>query len=101
MVNGKFGDNPVTDLTIHGRHPFPPDIEDLLLRIDAAGKGPGRWPLGENWPFSPREFEWEKGNDLENARRDLTRLLQLVEQGRGDEILIHPLTRKPLSQPSG
>lgn len=37
MVNGKHGDNPLTDLTIHGEHPFPPDIEKLLLRIDELG----------------------------------------------------------------
>ena len=60
MVNGKHGDNPLTDLVIHGDHPFPPDIEDMLLRINALGKQFGRWPLGENWPFLGREFDWEK-----------------------------------------
>jgi hypothetical protein len=68
-VNGKHGDNPLSDLTIHGAHPFPADIEHMLLRIDALGRWPARWPLGENWPFSPREFDWEKGNDLDNARQ--------------------------------
>jgi hypothetical protein len=32
-VNGKEGDNPLTDLTMYGKHPFPPDIEELLLRM--------------------------------------------------------------------
>ena len=60
MPNGKYGDNPLTDMTIHGRHPFPPDIELLLRRIDDLGRKLGRWPLGENWPYSAQEFEWER-----------------------------------------
>ncbi|HMG59575.1 MAG TPA: hypothetical protein VK583_07600 [Burkholderiales bacterium] len=77
MPNGKAGDNPLTDLIIHGSHPFPRDIEELLLRIDALGRGPGRWPLGENWPFSPREFDWEQGKDIEKARQLLAHLIEL------------------------
>jgi hypothetical protein len=38
MPNGKRGDNPFSDMTVHGAHPFPADIEELLRRIDA-------WPL--------------------------------------------------------
>jgi len=61
VPNGKPGDNPLTDLIVHGSHPFPPDVEDLLRRIDNLGRAAGRWALGENWPFSPREFDWEAG----------------------------------------
>lgn len=39
MPNGRPGDNPLSDLTIHGAHPFPPDIEGMLLRIDALSAG--------------------------------------------------------------
>lgn len=97
-MNGKHGDNPLSDLTIHGDHPFPADIEELLLRILEVGEGAGRWPLGENWPFGPREFDWEKGEDLDGARRDLAMLLEALEEGRGDDILVHPLTKRPLSE---
>jgi hypothetical protein len=97
VPNGKAGDNPLTDLIIHGSHPFPRDIEELLLRIDALGRGPGRWPLGENWPFSPREFDWEQGKDIENARQLLAHLIEMLELGRGDEILLDPRTRKPFA----
>jgi hypothetical protein len=65
------------------------------LRIDDLGRGPDRWPLGENWPFSGREFDWEEGVDLDGARRDLGRLILMLEQGRGEEILIDPITRRP------
>ncbi|SRR6266516_5232828 len=98
MPNGKIGDNPLSDLAIHGAHTFPPDIEDLLLQIDALGRGPGRWPLGENWPFSPREFAWSKGKDLDDARRLLTNLLQMLKAGRGDEVLVNPRTGQPLQE---
>ena len=97
MPNGVRGDNPLSDLTIHDEHPFPPDIEELLLRIHELGRRAGRWPLGENWPFYPREFDWERGEDLDGARRDLAQLLGMLEAGRGDEVLVHAVTGKPLS----
>jgi len=97
VPNGKYGDNPLSDLTIHGAHPFPPDVEEMLLRIDALGRRLGRWPLGENWPFSAREFDWERGEDLDGARRDLAHLLAKIESGRGGEILVDPRTGKPFS----
>jgi hypothetical protein len=96
MPNGKLHDNPLSDFTIHGIHRFPPDIMELLSRIEAAGRRFNRSPLGENWPYSPREFDWEKGKDLDGARRDLKRLLAMLEAGRGDEVLLDPRTRKPL-----
>jgi hypothetical protein len=95
VPNGKHRDNPLSDLTIHGGHPFPPDIEEMLLRIDALGRRPGRWPLGENWPFSPREFDWEQGRSLDEARRLLSNLIAMLESGRGDEILLDPRTLRP------
>ena len=94
MPNGKHGDNPLSDLAIHGQHPFPSDIEKMLLRIDTLGRSLGRWPFGENWPFSPREFQWRRGEDLEGARRDLAHLISMLETGRGDEIPVDPLTQK-------
>ena len=95
MPNGKPGDSPLTDLIVHGAHPFPADIEDLLRRIEALGRAAGRWPLGENWPFGVREADWERGVDLDGARRDLQHLLRMLEAGRGDEVLLNPATGKP------
>jgi hypothetical protein len=99
MPNGRRGDNPLSDLAMHGEHSFPPDIEGLLLRIDELGRGQKRWPLGENWPYSPREFDWAKGKDLDTARELLTDLVQMLEAGRGDEVLVDPLTKKPFVSP--
>ena len=100
MPNGKIGDNPLSDLAVHGRHPFPSDIEEMLLRIDSLGRAPRRWPLGENWPYSPREFQWERGEGLAEARRDLAHFIEMLETGRGDDIMIDPRTRKPFNSAS-
>jgi len=101
VPNGKIGDNPLTDMTIHGKHPFPPDIEEMLLRIDSLGRRPGRWPLGENWPFSPQELDWEKGKNLGTARQVLGHLIFMLEAGRGDEILFDPRTQRPFTRGPG
>lgn len=94
MPNGKAGDSPLTDLVSHGAHPFPADIEAMLLRIEALGRKSGRHALGENWPFSPMEFQWEKGKDIDQARHLLADLIEMLESGRGDEVLVDPRTRK-------
>lgn len=97
MANGRPGDNPLTDFRHHGLSPFPKDIERLLRRIERLGKAAGRSPLGPNWPFSPREWEWEKGENLAEGRRLLENLIELLLAGRGDEVLIDPITGQPLS----
>lgn len=95
MPNGKYGDNPLSDMISHGAHPFPRDIEAMLLKVHALGRESGRWPLGENWPFSPRELHWVRGADLEGARTLLPNLIAMLEAGRGDEVLVDPETGKP------
>lgn len=97
MPNGKPHDSPPSDMTIHGMHPFPADIEKLLKRADEIGRGLGRWPLGENWPYSPQEFGWERGENLDQARSLLVNFVEMLESGRGDEILLDPRTGKPFS----
>lgn len=95
MANGKHGDNPLSDLTIHGEHPFPPEIEELLLRIDQLRRGLRRWPLGENWPFSLKEFDWAEGRNLNEAIQLLSYFVEMLDAGRGDEVMFDPLTQRP------
>jgi hypothetical protein len=97
-VNGKLHDNPLSDLAIHGVHPFPKDMEELLLRIDELGRAGGYWPLGENCPFEGREFDWEAGINLDDGRREIAHVLEQLEAGRADEVLFDPLTRRPFAQ---
>jgi hypothetical protein len=86
MPNGKIHDNPLSDLTIHGLHSFPSDIEEMLLRIDSLGRKPGRWPLGEN---------------LKEARRELAHFIAMLEASRGDEVMVDPRTQRPFVTRSG
>ncbi|MGH7831859.1 MAG: hypothetical protein ACREP8_16980 [Candidatus Binatia bacterium] len=72
MPNGKIGDHPFTDLTIHGRHPFPSDMEEMLRQLlDKLGSQ----KLRER--FSDDDFfDWEEGKKLEAGRVKLRRLLE-------------------------
>jgi hypothetical protein len=94
-MNGKKHDNPLSDMTVHGAHPFPADVEEMLRQIQRLGSRLDRWPLGENGPFSPREFEWENGKNRDEARKLRSHLIAVLEAGRGDEALFDPVTRKP------
>lgn len=69
MPNGKPGDHPRTDLLVHGTHPFPADIEDMILRIHAADPRLLTRIGDQDW------FDWEKGRNLEHGRTLLEQLL--------------------------
>lgn len=101
MSNGKPYDNPLSDLAVHGMHPFPPDIEEMLLEIDELGRASGRFPLGESWPYSPQEFDWEAGRKLDEARNIVRIFLDAMREGRGDEVMIDPRTKRPYRVPVG
>jgi|SRR5687767_15998624 len=97
MPNGKLGDNPLTDLIVYGRHVFPHDIEAFLIRIQELGRDLDRYPLGANWPYSPLEFDWEKGEGLDKARELLQHFISMLEAGRGDEVMLDPFTRRSIA----
>jgi hypothetical protein len=57
MPNGKPGDNPLSDMLLHGQHPFPADMEEMVLQIhkadpsllyDLAWETLVDWEAGEN-----------------------------------------------------
>jgi hypothetical protein len=33
MPNGKPGDHPITDMLVHGEHPFPTEIEIMIRKV--------------------------------------------------------------------
>ena len=68
MPNGRPYDNPLTDLFVHGRHPFPPDMEAMLLELRELDPHFSQHLHGE-------EFAWERGEQLDEGRATLRRLL--------------------------
>jgi len=55
-------------MTIRGGDRFRAHIEELFERIAKLGGTLGRWLLGENWPYSPQEFDGANGRKLNEAR---------------------------------
>jgi hypothetical protein len=69
MPDGKPHDNPVTDTILHGLHPFPKDIESLVIEVH--GRNPGVFDDLE-WAA----FDWENGKHLTEAKRLLHGLVE-------------------------
>lgn len=70
MANGRPGDNPLSDLMLHGQHPFPADIEAMLRRLYALDPKLLR-------QFDGVVFDWERGQGLAEGRQALRALLTL------------------------
>lgn len=68
MPNGRIHDNPLTDLFVHGLHPFPADMEEMLLELRRLDPACGRHFQGE-------EFAWEQGRKLDEGRAKIRDLL--------------------------
>ncbi|MGH9867018.1 MAG: hypothetical protein ACREAA_02490 [Candidatus Polarisedimenticolia bacterium] len=65
MTAGGPGDHPLTDLLHWGAHPFPKEIEDLVLAIAAItpeALHDTKLP-GADW------WSWARGDDLETGVR--------------------------------
>lgn len=69
MPNGRPGDHPLTDLFIHGQHPFPADMEEMLLELRRLDPGCGRH-------LQDDAFAWEQGRRLDEGRAKIRELLQ-------------------------
>lgn len=70
MPNGRPFDHPITDLLIHGRHPFPSDMEAMIRTLHGWDPSLVRRP--DIWRAA---FEWEKGENLEDGRARLKALI--------------------------
>lgn len=68
MPNGKIGDNPLSDMVIHGKHPFPADIETMLRKLRAINP-----ELLGNLDNEP--FYWAEGKNLDAGRELLREML--------------------------
>ena len=72
MPNGRPGDNPMTDLLAHGKHPFPPDMESMILEILTIDPN-----ALDRLDIAP--FRWERGEDLAEGRRYLKSKLEKLK----------------------
>jgi len=73
MPNGRPGDHPLTDMLVHGAHPFPADMEALLREILAIDPGfpDGKRKYLEQIEWDDRFHEWAAGKNLDEGRRAL------------------------------
>ncbi len=78
MPNGKKHDHPFTDTLDWGLHPFPEDIEKLIVEIN-------RLDSEALWGFAGDAFAWERGEHLGDARKRLRRKLDELQQGPEQE----------------
>jgi hypothetical protein len=70
MPNGKPGDSPLSDMLVHGLHPFPPDMEAMLREIlSLQPEFPdGRRPYAQQVEWMERFDAWARGNALDDGR---------------------------------
>jgi hypothetical protein len=73
MPDGKKHDHPFTDLLDWGLHPFPEDVEKLVVEIH-------RLNPQALWEFASDAFGWERGEHLRNARKRLRRRLDELQR---------------------
>jgi hypothetical protein len=71
MPPGGPHDHPITDLLFHGLHPFPPDMEEMVLELHR------RHPENLNWSDDLDAFAWEQGLKLDEGRAMLRARLGL------------------------
>ena len=69
MPNGKAHDNPISDIIIHGMHPYPPDLEALVLHLHKMNP-----MIFNDLEWTP--FQWEKGQYIEEAKILLEKLIE-------------------------
>lgn len=80
MPNGKPGDHPLTDMLVHGKHPFPQDMEAMLREILAHDKmfPDGKRRYLDQMTWNQRFFDWEAGRNLDEGRAALRKVLAQI-----------------------
>ena len=60
-------EHPIKAMFLHGKHPFPKDIEDMLRRLQMK-------PGAITTEIAMDAFDWERGERLEVGRKKLQTL---------------------------
>jgi hypothetical protein len=84
MANGKRGDSPLSDMLIHGLHPFPADLESMLREVLAIQPQfpDGRRPYVEQIEWLKRFDAWARGEAHDEGRAALSRVLAELRSGQ-------------------
>lgn len=80
MPNGKYGDSPITDMIVHGDHPFPSDMESMIKQL---------YIIDQNLLHEIKyeeELNWKKRKNLKQGREKLK--LLLLKKGFDIDIII-------------
>jgi len=84
MVNGRLGDHPLTDMLVHGKHPFPKDMEKMLreiLEFDPIFPDGKRYYVDQvRW--DQRFWEWAKGKNLDEGRCEMQNILKDLRKNK-------------------
>lgn len=64
MAPTRTKEHPIRELLLRGRHPFPKDMEDMILRLNLK-------PNGITAEIAMDAYDWERGEQLERGRRKL------------------------------
>jgi hypothetical protein len=77
MANGNPGDEPLTDMLVHGLHPFPSDMEKMLREILAIDPifPDGKRPFVDQVKWLGRFNDWKRGINLDTGREALREVL--------------------------
>jgi hypothetical protein len=80
MPNGKPGDDPITDMLVHGLHPFPADIEAMLREVFSIDPGfpEGKRRYTEQCEWMKNIQQWSRGEQLDEGRVALRELLEYL-----------------------
>jgi hypothetical protein len=75
MPNGKPGDSPYTDIVIHDRDIYSPEIDDLIRELDSRGAAIDVHDVLNEYELAPDE------DALERLAADLRELKREYESG--------------------
>ncbi len=67
MTTERTKEHPIRELLLHGQHPFPKDMEDMILRLNLK-------PNAITAEIAMDAYDWERGEQLERGRKKLRAL---------------------------
>lgn len=70
MSDERPREHPIRELLLHGQHPFPTDMEEMIQRLHLK-------PNAITAEIAMDAYDWERGEQLERGRKKLRALCAL------------------------